>query len=63
MEKAMELINRKFLKDYELMILEDFDVVKSCTYLRPYNAHYKEYLVIIDNNGKEEEYIVCCKFI
>ena len=45
MEKAMELINRKFLKDYELMILEDFDVVKSCTYLRPYNAHYKEYLV------------------
>lgn len=59
----MELINRKFLKDNELLYLEDHDLVKSCEFLKPHNAHYKEYLVIIDNNGKDEEYIVCCKFI
>ena len=63
MDRLMELINRKFLKDDELLELEDSDYVKSCEFLRPHNAHYKEYLVIIDNNGIEEEYIICCKFI
>lgn len=62
MDRAMELINRKFLKDDELLELEDCDYVKSCEFLRPHNAHYKEYMVIIDNNGVEEEHIVCCKF-
>lgn len=63
MEEIMKIINRKFLKDYELLYLEDNDLVKSCKYLRPHNAHYKEYLVVVDNNGKAEEHIVCCKFI
>lgn len=63
MEEIMKLINRKFLKDYELLYLEDNNLVKSCEYLRPHNAHYKEYLVVVDNNGKDEEYIICCKFI
>lgn len=63
MEEIMKLINRKFLKDHEFLYLEDNDLVKSCKYLRPHNAHYKEYLVVVDNNGKDEEYIVCCKFI
>ena len=63
MEEIMALINRKVLKDNELLYLEDHDLVKSCEFLRPHNAHYKEYLVVIDNNGKDEEYIVCCKFI
>ena len=31
-------------------------------FLKPHNAHYNEYLVVIDNNGQDEEYIVCCKF-
>lgn len=63
MKEVMTLINRKFLKDYELLYLEDHDSVKSCKYLKPHNAHYKEYLVLIDNNGKEEEHIVYCKYI
>ncbi|WP_297136570.1 hypothetical protein [Terrisporobacter sp.] len=62
MDRLLELINRKFLKDRELLELEDNDYVISLEYLRPHNAHYKEYLVIIDNNGTQEEYIVCCKF-
>lgn len=63
MEEILNLINRKFLKDSELLYLEDHDLVKSCEYLKPYNAHYKEYLVVINNNGKDEKHIVCCKFI
>lgn len=63
MEEVMALINRKFLKDYELLYLEDHYLVKSCKYLKPHNTHYKEYLVVINNNGKDEEHIVCCKYI
>ncbi|MCI5629411.1 MAG: hypothetical protein PUJ51_17220 [Clostridiales bacterium] len=62
MNEIMELINRKFLKDTELLYLEDHPLVKSCIFSKPHNAHYNEYLVVIDNNGQDEEYIVCCKF-
>ncbi len=62
MDRLFELINRRFLKDSELLELEDSDYVISLEYLRPHNAHYKEYLLIIDNSGVREEYIVCCKF-
>ncbi len=62
MDEIIKLINKKFLKDTELLYLEDSELVKSCKFLKPHNAHYNEYLVIIDNNGKHEEYIVCCKF-
>lgn len=63
MDRLMELINRKFLKDLELLEIEDNDFVISCEYVRPYNAHYKEYLIKVNNNNKIEEYFVCCKFI
>lgn len=62
MEEVMSLIKRKFLKDNELLILEDSEYVKSLEYLRPYNAHYKEYLIIIDNKGIDEEHTIYCKF-
>ena len=57
MNEIMELINRKFLKDTELLYLEDHPLVKSCIFSKPHNAHYNEYLVVIDNNGQDEEYI------
>lgn len=63
MEEVLKIINRKFLKDYELLYLEDHELVKSCEYIKPHNAHYKEYLIVINNKGIDEEYIVCCKFI
>ena len=46
---------------YGLLELEDNDNVISCEYYRPHNAHYKEFLVTINNNGKIEEHIVCYK--
>ena len=71
MDELMKIINKKFLKDHELLYLEDHELlyledhelVKSCEYVRPHNAHYKEYLVIINNNRHDEKYTVCCKFI
>ena len=63
MDELMKIINKKFLKDHELLYLEDHELVKSCECVRPHNAHYKEYLVIINNNGHDEKYTVCCKFI
>ena len=43
--------------------LEDNENVISCEYYRPHNAHYKEFLVTINNNGKIEEHIVCYKAV
>ena len=60
-DRLLELINRKFLKDSEFLELEDNENVISCEYYRPHNAHYKEFLVTINNNGKIEEHIVCYK--
>ena len=59
MDRLLELINRKFLKDSEFLELEDNENVIS--YYRPHNAHYKEFLVTINNNGKIEEHIVFYK--
>ena len=40
MDRAKELINRKFLKDIEFLELEDSDCVLECRYIKPHNAHY-----------------------
>lgn len=61
MDRLLELIDRKFLKDTELLELEENDHVISCEYSKPHNAHYKEFIVVIDNNGKIEEHVVCYK--
>lgn len=61
MDRLLELINRKFLKDTEFLELEDNENVVSCEYSKPYNAHYKEFTVVINNNGKLEKYSVCYK--
>ena len=63
MDELMKIINKKFLKDYELLYLAIPLMVLAFVYVRPHNAHYKEYLVIINNNGHDEKYTVCCKFI
>lgn len=61
MEQLRELLKRVFLKDRELLELEDNDNVLDCKYVKPYNAHYNEYLVVIDNEGKLEEHTVYLK--
>lgn len=61
MQELMRLINRKFLKDIELLELEDNDFVKSCKYIKPYNAHYNEYQVVVINGEVQEVYIVYLK--
>ncbi len=38
MERLMELIERKFLKDVELLELEDIENVIECKMTQPYNA-------------------------
>lgn len=63
MDRLKELINRKFLKDIEFLELEDNENVIDCKYIKPHNAHYNEYLVIINNNGKEEEYLIYLKHL
>ncbi|MGN1033549.1 MAG: hypothetical protein ACI4PU_08765 [Intestinibacter sp.] len=61
LDRLLELIDKKFLKDNQFLELEDNEHVISCEFYRPHNAHYKEFLVVIDNNGKIEEHIVCYK--
>lgn len=61
MERLMNLINRKFLKDTELLELEDSEFVISCKYIKPYNAHYNEYQVVIINGKTQEEHTVYLK--
>ena len=57
----MILINRKFLKDTELLQLEDNENVLECKYTKPHNAHYNEYEVTIKNNEKIERHLVYLK--
>ena len=59
LDRLLQLIDRKFLTDNEFLELEDNEHVISCEFYKPHNAHYKEFLVVIDNNGKQEEHIVC----
>lgn len=61
MENLVRLLDRKFLKDIELLELEDSPYVLECKYTKPYNAHYNEYLVIIKNEDKIEEHFVYLK--
>ena len=57
----MILINRKFLKDTELLQLEDKENVLECKYTKTHNTHYNEYEVTIKNNEKIEKYLVYLK--
>ena len=57
----MILINRKFLKDTELLRLEDNENELECKYTKPHNTHYNEYEVTIKNNEKIEKYLVYLK--
>ena len=61
MERLMELIERKFLKDVELLKLEDIENVIEGKMTQPYNAHYNEYLVKVKNGDEVEEYFVYLK--
>jgi hypothetical protein len=61
LEELMRLINRKFLKDTELLELEDNENILECKYTKPYNAHYNEYEVTIKNNEKIEKHLVYLK--
>ena len=51
MERLKELLERKFLKDLELLELEDNDYVLECKFTKPYNAHYNEYEVLVKESG------------
>lgn len=61
MDRLMELLDRKFLKDRELLELEDNEYVLECKLTKPHNAHYNEYIVIIDRDGNKEEHFVYLK--
>lgn len=61
MDRLDELLERKFLKDSELLELEDHENVLECKYIKPYNAHYNEFLVIINKAGQIEEYKIYLK--
>ncbi|MGL5692855.1 MAG: hypothetical protein ACRCXA_02170 [Peptostreptococcaceae bacterium] len=63
MKRVEELINRKFLKDIEFLELEDSDEIISCKYTKPHNAHYNEYLVIVDIDGNIEEHYIYLKHL
>ena len=63
MDRAMELINRKFLKDIEFLELEESDCVIGCKFTKPHNAHYNEYLITVNNKGNIEEYLVYLKHL
>ena len=45
LDRLLQLIDRKFLKDNEFLELEDNEHVISCEFYKPHNAHYKEFLV------------------
>ncbi|MGL5346641.1 MAG: hypothetical protein ACRDA3_04780 [Peptostreptococcaceae bacterium] len=61
MDRLKELIGRQFLKDSELLELEDYDLVIGCKYLKPYNTHYNEYIITIKKDNEVEEYSVYLK--
>ena len=63
MDRVKELISRKFLKDIEFLELEDSDYVIECKYVKPHNAHYNEYKVLVNYNGVIEEYLVYLKHL
>ena len=61
MERLNELLDRKFLKDVELLELEDNEYVIQCKFTKPYNAHYNEYEVLVRENEEIKLYKVYLK--
>ena len=61
MERLKELLERKFLKDLELLELEDNDYVLECKFTKPYNAHYNEYEVLVNEENEIKVYYVYLK--
>ena len=61
MERLNELLDRKFLKDVELLELEDNEYVIQCKFTKPYNAHYNEYEVFVKENEEVKVYKVYLK--
>lgn len=61
MNRLKELLDRKFLKDIELLELEDNEYVLDCKFIQPYNAHYNEYEVSVSENGEIKIYRVYLK--
>lgn len=60
-KRLKELLDRKFLKDIELLELEDNDYVIECKFTKPYNAHYNEYEVAVKENNEIKIYKVYLK--
>ena len=61
MERLKELLERKFLKDLELLELEDKDYVLECKFTKPYNAHYNEYEELVKEENEIKVYYVYLK--
>ena len=61
MKRLKELLDRKFLKDIELLELEDNEYVMECKFTKPYNAHYNEYEVLVKENNEINTYKVYLK--
>ena len=60
-QNLKELLDRKFLKDIELLELEDNDYVIDCKFIKPYNAHYNEYEVFVREDDEIKIYKVYLK--
>lgn len=60
-KRLKELLDRKFLKDIELLELEDNDYVIDCKFIRQYNAHYNEYEVLVREGDEIKIYKVYLK--
>jgi len=61
MNRLKELLDRRFLKDIELLELEDNEYVIECKFIKPYNAHYNEYEVLVKENNEINTYKVYLK--
>ena len=63
-KRLKELLDRKFLKDIELLELlelEDNDYVIDCKFIKPYNAHYNEYELFVREDDEIKIYKVYLK--
>lgn len=60
-KRLKELLHKQFLKDTELLELEDNDYVIECKFIKPYNAHYNEYEVVVREHDEIKIYKVYLK--
>ena len=60
-KRLRELLDRKFLKDVELLELEDNEYVIEFKFTQPYNAHYNEYKVVVREDDEIKIYKVYLK--